>query len=222
MARFETDGRFSLGGVLAEDSWTYGTYEVKGHRITFTVTGGRCNSRDVFSWDAEIVAEGRLKGVHEGVDGDQPERLGTCIVPVGEPRDFTRISPTSPAAATISPSDHIEGSLTSDTPMVDLQGFWLMEATGHLLRLDPSGGYRLDDGGELAADPDDAGMVAIGSQTLTFTTGNRADECAEGDTMVWSNVRVEDGRLRAVVDEDSCGRGLAGNVTLLFLEVDSA
>ena len=49
MARFETDGRFSLGGVLAEDSWTYGTYEVKGHRITFTVTGGRCNSRDVFS-----------------------------------------------------------------------------------------------------------------------------------------------------------------------------
>ena len=38
--------------------------------------------------------------------------------------------------------------------------------------------------------------------------------------MEWGNVRVEDRRLRATVGEDTCSRGLSGEITLVFLNVD--
>ena len=75
----------------------------------------------------------------------------------------------------------------------------------------------MDDVGQMATNPQDAGRAEIGPQTLDFTSGGGADGCAEGDVMTWENVRVEDGRLRAAVTGDSCDRGMGSEVTLLFL-----
>ena len=78
LAEFGPDGTFTLGGVLHTDSWLYGTYEVGGHRVTFTVAGGACGSGDAFGWDAGIVADGRLEAVHAGAEGDDPSQVGDC------------------------------------------------------------------------------------------------------------------------------------------------
>jgi hypothetical protein len=220
MARFGPDGTFSLGGVLDEDAWISGTYQVEGHRIIFIPTGGECGGRDVFTWEAGIVAEGRLESVHGGAEGDRPTHVGTCLIPVGEPYNLTRVSPTSPAAADINPTFY-STSLTGETTAADLRGFWLVEGTGHLLRVDRSGSYLLDDAGELGTNPDDAGSVEIGRESLRFITGGGSSGCSEGDVMVWKDARVEEGRLRGVVAEDSCGHDLGGEVTLLFLSVDT-
>lgn len=218
---FDTDGTFTWGGVVEHDTWVNGTYELDGHRITFTATGGFCGTGFVYTWDAGIVDDGRLEAVHRGVDSDSPANMGECTLPVGEPFDLTRVSPTSPAAANITPGVYLGGPVTGETTALDLEGLWLVEGTGHLLRLDFSGSYLLDDAGELATNPQDAGTVEIGPRTLTFVSGASARGCAEGDSMVWRRVGVEDGRIRATVGEDSCGRDLGGAVTLLFLNIDT-
>jgi hypothetical protein len=224
MARFGSDGTFSLGG--SEAYWLSGMYEVEGRTIRFTATGGACGSRDGFTWEAGIVADGRLESVHLGADADAPGYVGECAIPIGEPYNFTRVSPTSAAAADITPGYYgipggDGGPITRATTFSDLDGLWLVEGTGILLRLDWSGSYRLDDGGELPIAPDDSGRVEIRREMLTFVSGGDARECAEGDVMVWTNVRAEDGRLLATVSEDPCARGIGGEVTALFLNVDT-
>jgi hypothetical protein len=218
LAEFGADGTFSLGGVLHNDSWLYGTYEVGGHRITFTVAGGACGSRDDFGWDAGLVADGRFEAVHAGAEGDDPGQVGDCAIPVGEPYNFTKVSPLSPATAGVTPGSVHDAPVTSDTSTVDLEGYWLVEQTGYVLRLDSSGQYRLDALGDLGDAPQDLGTVEIGDQTLTFTSGGDAHGCADGSRMVWGNVRVEDARLRATVGEDTCGRGLS-EIRLVLLNV---
>jgi hypothetical protein len=221
MARFEADGTFVLGGVLDRSSWLHGTYTVDDQRIAFTATGGACGSRDTFTWDARIVADGRLESVHAGGDGEQPRMLGGCFIPVGEPYNYTRVSPPSPGVVDIEPIGFYGGPLTSDTGTVDLKGMWLVQETGHLLRLDWAGNYRLDGSGALATSPHDAGRVEVGVPTLRFTTDPEAQGCAEGDVMVWEDLRQEDRTLRASVSADACDRGLGPEVTLVFLGDDT-
>jgi hypothetical protein len=222
MARFGADGTFFLGGVLDTDSWIHGTYEVDGQAIRFTATGGSCGSRDVFTWSGGIVSEGRLELEHRGTE--EGSGVGVCTFPIGEPFHFLRVSPTSPAAADVDPGFYVgpSGPITAETGPFDLEGYWLVEGTGHLLRVDFSGGYRMDDAGALADTPSDAGSLEVGSRTLTFTSGGAANGCAEGDLMVVTNARVKEGAIRGVVSRDDCGRGLEGAVTLLFLEVRTA
>jgi hypothetical protein len=221
LARFAADGTFALGGVLDGDSWHSGAYTVEGQSITFTASGGACGSTDTFVWDVEIVAEGRFEGRNTGGDGNDPAQIGECSVPIGEPYNFTRISPTSPAAAFIIPGYLSLGDpRTSETTAVDVQGYWLDPESGYLLKWYRTGGYVLDDTGAMASTPEDAGQIEMGTSTLTFVTGRGAHGCAEGDTMVWEDVSVEDGRLQGVVSSDSCGRGLGAEVSLSFLGVD--
>ena len=222
MARFASDGTFSLGGVFVAESWINGTYALGDQAITFTATSGGCASRDTFTWDVVIVADGRLEGVHAGSDGDISGLVGECPIPVGEPYNLTRVSPTSPAAAGITAAEYRGPALTSDTSSVALEGYWLVEGTGYLLRWDYTGRYHLDDVGQIATNPQDAGRAEIGPQTLSFTSGGDADGCAEGDVMAWEDVRVEDGQLRGVVNGDSCDRGIGSEVTLLFLGASTA
>jgi hypothetical protein len=217
---FGPDGSFSHGGVLSSDSWLTGTYEVDGHRITVDVTGGFCGGGYAMPFDAGIVSGGRLEAVFRGIQGDQdPEAVGECTLPVGEPYGLTQVSPASPAAAAVTARYHASTSITAETNPVDLQGIWLVEGTGYLLRLDWSGAYRLDDGGELGSNPDDVGRVEFGSSTLTFTSGTGGQGCAAGDVMRWENVRWEDGVLRGTVSEDGCGRDIGSDAALLFLDV---
>lgn len=226
---FDGDGTFTWGGVLEHDSWIVGTYEIDGHRITVTATGGFCGGGYVFTWDAGIVDDGRLEAVHRGAVTDTPGFLGECDLPVGERFGMTKVSPASSAPpADIAPGFYV-GDLTNDTTPLDLQGFWLVEGTSrlfpsYLLRLDFSGAYILDDGGELATNPDDVGIVEIGRRSLTFVSGARSALCSEGDALVLTNVRVEDGALRGVEAEDSCGRGFAeigDEVTLRYLDIQT-
>jgi hypothetical protein len=129
----------------------------------------------------------------------------------------------SPAAADIEPGFYIgSGPITGETEPADLEGYWLVEGTGHLLRVDFAGGYRMDDDGALAEAPRDAGSLQVGPRTLTFTSGGGGAGCAEGDVLVVAKARAEDGAIRGVVSRDDCGRGLEGAVTLLFLEVRTA
>ena len=219
MARFGPDGSFSLGGGTAEDAWTSGTYELEGHTIRFTVSGGACAANGaVFTWVGGIVAEGRLETEHRGtVDGGNS--VGNCGIPIGEPYNFTRVSPTSPAATDLQ-SGYFTGTpgpISEETDSIDLQGLWLVEGTGHLLQVEWTGRYRFDDAGQLAEAPRDAGSLEIGRRTLTFTSGGAAG-CAEGDVLVLSNARVEDGGIEGTVSEDSCGRGIDGPVRLLYLD----
>lgn len=224
LARFASDGSFALGGVLERDSWLNGTYIVEGQRIMFTATGGACGSRDTFAWDVTIVADGRLEGRHAGAEGDQPALVGECFIPVGEPYNFSQISPISPAAAEISAGRFTRldvGPLSSEIFPSHLDGYWLVEGTGHLLRWGPSGSYRLDDAGEMATNPRDVGTVELGPSTLTFTSGADSHGCALGDVMVWENVEIDDEGLRGVVRTDACGRALGDEMTLRFLGVDT-
>lgn len=226
LARFGADGTFALGGVFGTDSWLLGTYDVQGDSIRFSSEGGACGSRDVWTWDVQSLDEGRFESLFRGTEGDSSGLglLGTCAIPVGDPYNFTRISPTSPAAADITPGSFgiVGGAnrITNETTEGDLRGFWLVAGTGHLLRLDGSF-YRLDDAGELGTDPDDAGTVEIGRRTLRFISGGDTRGCAEGDVMVWKRVRLEEGRLLGVVTADSCGRDIGEEITLLFLNVDT-
>lgn len=223
LARFGPDGSFSQGGVTDQDAWLSGQYELDGHTIRFTVTGGDCAANGaVFTWVGGIVTEGRLETEHRGtVDGGNS--VGNCGIPIGEPYNFTRVSPTSPAAADIQPGYYTgpPGPITEETDSIDLQGFWLVEGTGHLLQIEWTGSYRFDDAGQLAEAPRDAGSLEIGRRTLTFTSGGAATGCAEGDVLVLGNARVREGGIEGVVSEDSCGRGIDGPVRLLYLDVST-
>jgi hypothetical protein len=223
MARFGSDRTFSMGGATDQDAWLSGQYEVDGHMIRFTVSGGDCAANGaVFTWVGGIVTEGRLETEHRGtVDGGNS--VGNCGIPIGEPYNFTRVSPTSPAAPDIQPGYYTgpSGPITQETNSVDLQGFWLVEATGHLLQIEWSGSYRLDDAGQLAEAPRDAGNLEIGRRTLTFTSGGAATGCAEGDVLVLGNARVREGGIEGTVSQDSCGRGIQGPIRLMYLDVST-
>jgi hypothetical protein len=220
MARFSADGTFSFGSALDTDAWISGTYEVDGPAIRFTATGGSCGSRDVYTWSGGIVSEGRLELEHRGTEDGSG--VGVCPITTGDRFHFLRVSPASPAAADIEPGFYIgSGPITGETEPFDLEGYWLVQGTGHLLRVDLSGGYRMDDAGALADAPRDTGTLGVGRRTLTFTTGGGAG-CAEGDVMVVTKARVQEGAIQGVVSRDDCGRGLEGAVTLLFLEVRTA
>jgi hypothetical protein len=223
MARFDVDGTFSLGGLLNDEQWHFGTYETDGYRIVMSLAGGACGSRDVWTWDAVNVGYHRLEAASAGTDNADPDLVGECNIPVGEPFNFTRISPTSEDAADITPSyTLLEGPISSETTSVeDLQGYWLKAEDGHLLRFDSAGGYRIDDSGDLAANPGGAGRVEIGTQTLTLTTGADASFCSEGAVWVWTNPRVEAGTLRATVAHDDCGETEGTEIAFIYLKVDT-
>jgi hypothetical protein len=208
--------------VFDTDAWISGTYEVDGPAIRFTATGGSCGSRDVFTWSGGIVSEGRLELEHLGTEGGSG--VGVCPIATGDRFHFLRVSPASPAAADIDPGFYIgpPGPITGETEPLDLEGYWLVEGTGHLLRVDFAGGYRMDDDGALTDTPRDAGSLQVDPRTLTLTSGGGGTGCAEGDVMVVTKARVQEGAIQGVVSLDDCGRGLEGAVTLLFLEVRTA
>jgi hypothetical protein len=222
MATFGTDGTFTIGGVVDGEYWNTGTYRTEGHTIVLTVTGGRCNAETEWTWDATIMAGGRLEAQSARTGGPSPTDLGDCDMPVGEPFDMTRVWPTSPAARDMTPSYILaEGPITpATTNVADLQGYWLDAESGSLLRIDDTGGYRIDDRGALATNPAGVGRVEVGAETLTFTTAADAAGCTEGDVMVWSNARLDAGTLRATVTQDSCGRLLGTEVAFIYLQVD--
>ncbi|MGH2682991.1 MAG: hypothetical protein ACRDIX_07135 [Actinomycetota bacterium] len=198
----------------------FGTYEVMGQTITFTYTGGRFCS-GMFTWEAGLPEDGRLRAVNiRSTSPCEPERQ------VGRETNWTRVSPWSDAAGQItaerSPPLAHEPRIPSESL---IQGVWLLEERGVLLRLG-GGSYALDGGGELVTVPDDQGTFEVDSATgvFSFTSGPNSRTCAEGDSWAWANAELSTNtefsvmRLRAIVTEDACGKNLGPDLVWFRLQ----
>jgi hypothetical protein len=217
LLRFGRDGSFAF----IPDGYVggFGTYEVQGQTIRFTYTGGRFCS-GAFTWEVDLPEDGRLRAVNiRSTSPCEPERQ------LGLETNWTRVSPGSPAAEEIT-AESAGGSqqlpLRSES---DLDGVWLLEGRGVLLRIGTDGSYVIDDGGELVTGPDDRGSFEVDSASgiLTLTSAANSRTCAEGDSWIWANAELRTDaefsfRLRGIVTEDACGRDLGPDLMWLRLQ----
>src|SRR4029079_9505109 len=139
--------------------------ELDGRDIVVTVTqvGGACDVGDTWTWRTGVTEAGRLQLLLTHTRPDQ------CGVPIGTEWSFVRLSPRSSAGADLG-ADPVGGvaplPTNADEALEVLDGLWLLERGGHLLRLRPYGTYAIDDAGLLATDPYDAGAIEVAGTTL--------------------------------------------------------
>jgi hypothetical protein len=203
LLRFGPDGTFAF--IPDGEVGGFGTYEVEDRTISFLYTGGRfCGGS--FEWEAGLPADGRLRAVNiRSTSNCYPEHQ------VGLETNWTRVSPTSRAAAQlfadVSPEEL--GRLSPRDWSTLALGIWLEPGSGTLVRFRTDGSYALDDGGDLLTDPDDVGTFMVDRNgSIEFTSGRDSRECSKRDVVVWEDVQVGAVGLRAVATEDGCGRKL--------------
>jgi hypothetical protein len=215
MIRFGPDQAFAVDthGAIDASPALRGTYELDGGDVTVTVTGiGPCAAGDSWTWQAGLLREGELRLVFTETG------TGECGIPVGTEWSFIRLSPRSPAGAELAAAPAGGFSPLPANPeeaLEMLDGLWLLEGGGHLLRLRQYGTYAIDDEGLLATDPYDAGQIEVGRTTLTLVSVAGSIRCAEGDRLVLRNVRIDGiGRtLRGIVADDACAHDLGARPT---------
>ncbi len=220
MIRFGPDQAFAVDthGSIDSSPALVGTYELDGRDIVVTVTqvGGACDVGDTWTWRTGVPEDGRLQLVFTRTG------RGQCAIPIGTEWSFVRLSPRSPAGADIT-ADPVGGSAplpaNSDEALRVLDGLWLLEGGGHLLRLRPYGTYAIDDMGLLGTDPHDAGAIEVAATTLTLVSGAGSNQCAEGDRLVLRSVRIDEiGRsLRGTVVRDDCTHATGTRATWIRL-----
>jgi hypothetical protein len=207
MIRFGPDDGFAVDthGSIDSSPALVGTYELDGRDIVVTVTqvGGACDVGDTWTWRSGVPENGRLRLVFTSTG------RGACAIPVGTEWSFIRLSPRSSTGAglTVDPGGTLAPlPANPDEALEILDGLWLLDGGGHLLRLRPYGTYAIDDAGLLGTDPYDAGKIELAGNTLTFVSAAGSNRCAAGDRLVLSNVRVDEiGRsLRGTVIRDDC------------------
>lgn len=207
MIRFGPDDGFAVDthGSIDSSPALVGTYELEGRDIVVTVTqvGGACDVGDTWTWRAGVPEDGRLQLIFTETG------RGSCAIPVGTKWSFIRLSPRSSAGAglTVDPNGGFASlPANRDAALEVLDGLWLLERGGHLLRLRPYGTYAIDDMGVLGTDPYDAGEIEVAESTLTLVSLAGSNRCAAGDRLVLSNVQVDEiGRsLRGRVIRDDC------------------
>jgi hypothetical protein len=215
MIRFGPDQAFAVDthGVLDESPALRGTYELDGRDIVVTVTGiGPCAAGDSWTWQAGLAGEGELQLVFTDTG------LGECAIPIGTEWSFIRLSPRSSPGAELTADPVGRFSplpANTEEALAALDGLWLLEGGGHLLRMRSYGSYAIDDTGLLGTDPYDAGTIEVTKGTLTLMSVASSNRCAEGDRLVLRNVQLDEiGRtLRAVVAEDECSHALGDRPT---------
>jgi hypothetical protein len=207
MIRFGPDDGFAVDthGSIDSSPALVGAYELDGRNIVVTVTqvGGACDVGDTWTWRSGVPADGRLELVFTETG------RGGCAIPVGTEWSFIRLSPRSSAGAglTVDPSGRLVPLPAEPEEALEvLDGLWLLEGGGHLLRLRPYGTYAIDDTGLLGTDPYDAGEIEVAGSTLTLVSAAGSNRCSAGDRLVLSSVRVDEiGRsLRGRVIRDDC------------------
>ena len=222
MIRFGQDQTFAVDthGSIDSSPALVGTYELDDRDIVVTVTqvGGACDVGDRWTWRTGVPEAGRLQLVFT-----QTGR-GQCAIPIGTEWSFIRLSPRSSAGAYL-PADPV-GRLAplpadSDEALTVLDGLWLLERGGHLLRLRPYGTYAIDDTGVLGTDPYDAGAIEVEGTTLTLVSGAGSNRCGEGDRLVLRSVQIDEiGRsLRGTVVDDDCSHGIGARPTWIRLSL---
>jgi hypothetical protein len=208
LMRLAPDGRFAIDayGTLDLSPATQGTFVIEGHHVDFEVgPSARCPKGDTFTLLMGVSGDGRLDTVMT-----EPG----CGVAEGTRWEWTRVSPASDAGTEIraaAPS----GVATRPEDVVSLQGVWLLEGTGQLLRISFSGSYSMDDQGSLGVDPSDEGLLEVQGRTVVLVSGSASRTCAADARWVWGEVEVEPfgTRMRAISRSDGCGRGFAEALT---------
>lgn len=219
MIRFGPGQAFAVDthGAIDESPALRGTYEVDGRDIVVTVTGvGACAAGDTWTWRAGLPGQGRLQLVFTETG------MGNCAIPIGTEWSLIRLSPrTSPGAELT--ADPVGGfsplPANPEAALAVLDGLWLLERGGHLLRLRSYGTYAIDDMGLLGTDPYDAGTIEVASTTLTLVSVAGSNRCDEGDRLVLRNVGVDEtgSTLRAIVGDDECSHALGARPTWIRL-----
>ena len=222
MIRFGPDDGFAVDthGSIDASPALEGAYELDGQDIVVTVTqvGGACDVGDTWTWRAGVPEDGRLQLVFTETG------RGACAIPVGTEWSFIRLSPRSSAGAGLTVDPSGRSAPLPANPEVALElldGLWLLEGGGHLLRLRPYGTYAIDDMGVLGTDPYDAGEIEVGENSLTLVSVAGSNRCAAGDRLVLSNVQVDEtGRsLRGRVTRDDCSHRIGVRPTWMRLSL---
>ena len=208
LMRLAPDGRFAIDayGTLDLSPATQGTFVIEGHHVDFEVgPSARCPNGDTFTFLMGVSSDGRLDTVMT-----EPG----CGVAEGTRWAWTRVSPASEAGTEIraaAPS----GDATRPEDVVSLQGVWLLEGTGQLLRVSFSGSYAMDDDGSLGVDPSDEGLLEVQGHKIVLVSGSGSRTCAANARWVWGEVELEPfgTRMRAVSRSDACGHGFGEALT---------
>ena len=222
MIRFGPDQAFAVDthGSIDSSPALVGTYELDGRDIVVTVTqpGGACDVGDTWTWRTGVPEDGRLQLVFTETG------RGQCAIPIGTEWSFIRLSPKSSAGADLTadpvgrfaplPAD-------PDEALEVLDGLWLLERGGHLVRLRPYGTYEIDDMGLLGTDPYDAGTIDLAGDTLTLVSAAGSNRCAEGNRLLLRGVRVDEIRrsLRGTVVVDDCSHVIGTRPTWIRLSL---
>ena len=222
MIRFGPGETFAVDthGSIDSSPALAGTYELDGRDIVVTVTrvGGPCDVGDTWTWRAGVPEDGRLQLVFTETG------QGNCAIPIGTEWSFIRLSPESSAGADlrVDPVGKFAPlPANPDEALEVLDGLWLLERGGHLLRLRPYGTYAIDDTGLLGADPYDAGAIEVAGTTLTLVSGANSNRCAGGDRLVLRDVRIDEiGRsLQGVIVIDDCSHAIGARPTWMRLSL---
>lgn len=208
LMRLTPDGTFAIDayGSLDVSPATQGTFVIEGDHVDFEVgPSARCPNGETFTLVMGVSDIGRLDSVMT-----EPG----CGVAEGTRWTWTRVSPASEAGTEIvaaAPS----GDATAPEDVVSLQGIWLLEGTGQLLRITFSGSYSMDAQGSLGVDPSDEGFIEVQGRKVVLLSGPASRTCAAAARWVWGEVEVEPfgTRMRAVSRSDACGRADAEELT---------
>jgi hypothetical protein len=204
LMRLAPDGTFAIDayGSLDQSPATQGTFVIEGGDVDFEVgPSARCPNRETFTFLMGVSGDGRLETVMT-----EPG----CGVPEGTRWAWTRVSPASEASAEIRAA-RPSGDAAPPEDAVSLQGIWLLEGTGQLLRVSFSGSYAMDDQGSLGIDPADEGVLEVQGRKVVLVSGSGSRSCAADTRWVWGAVEVEPfgTRMRATSRSDGCARGFA-------------
>ena len=221
MIRFGPGDAFAVDthGSIDSSPAVVGTFEIQGSDVVVTVKGvGACDAGDTWTWRAGVPVDGRLNLVFAQTGH------GGCAIPVGTEWSFIRLSPASEAGAGITVDQVGELAPLPEDPdeaLEALDGLWLLEGTGQLLRLRSYGTYAIDDDGVLGAEAYDSGNVELDGSTLTLVSAVGSDRCSEGDRLVLEDVRIDEiGRsLHGTVVEDACSHGLGAEPVWIRLSL---
>lgn len=206
---------FDNGGFLDTSPCVGGTYELVEDAMIFeNARSGCCPSGDSWTFRANLSEEGRLSTVITE-DG-----TGNCQTGMGNEWNWTRVSPQSSAGADLTGAEP-DAAVSHQPSTTIVQGIWLLEGSGQLLRLSTDGTYAMDNAGTLLADPADVGSFAIDGTTLTLTSdGSRS--CRAGATHVLDEIKIGEEALdmramRGVGSRNECSIHVEGNQTWIRL-----
>lgn len=182
--RFSRHGEVALRneGRLGVDQPLFAaTYRIIGTTVRFV------SLKDVPCSDWAMTIQIRIDGT---MTETFTEAAAGCPLQAGVRLDLTRLAPASASGVAIRgiPEAGVaEAPAARPKSLLDLNGIWLVEGSGRLVRLTAGGGsalrgtYAVDDDGDLDTAPDDVGTVSLATDgTITFTTSSGSAGCPPG------------------------------------------